>query len=236
MEPDFALDEALILTMLSPQVARLLKKSIRKESYRQYVRDVILEQLEDDYTNTKDYLLENMKTQNIPYWIYTEKKEYWAEGEDEYEQYFINTIGSTFSSLATVFTGSLYEEPYSNSVEVSVVELVYDQDLYSILLGYATTYMMQIEYNKDTDLFDENPYIFKDELKSAILARLDSYYQINPNTDQLYEWFYCNCISLGIDVKYDSRLIEEDSDELKQKTDELYVLLRSKLIEVLTVE
>jgi len=98
-----------------------------------------------------------------------------------------------------------YMEIYTATLEESEVLEHLDKLTTLVRLGYNTLYNLVLTNPTYKDLLQENEQVFKQELKTWILAELEFDYSASEHDAKLSAWLYFNCVALGIDVVYNKK-------------------------------
>jgi hypothetical protein len=246
-------DEAVILTMVPPPMLRMLNKSLRKSSFREYVVYILNNYLEYGGAHAVEYI--NTHTdERIPFWIYSHLHyQYILEDGrpiNEWDEIYTDIIGSTSSDFWVKFT--IIDDYYQDhSSKNRIKRLEEDLDLVKFIdeypkeeknrqlqIGYANLYNYALERDFLSNLLDEDEQVVKEEVKSWVLSVLEDDYDENSyKVHRWYEWMYFNCVSLGIEVEYDVKVEDVRNEDvepiLSEEADTLYDLLYNKLDEIL---
>ena len=228
-----------MLTLVPVSTLRAVSKSIRKASFRYYVRE-LLEDLQLG-TDVEDYLLEHLRDQDIPFWI---RKDFNREiGNDNSVDAHVNIISSSYSKGALNFE-HIYEQPdaldevtrcevTAENVEQLFNELVSNYNYIDVLIGYSDLYVMLLQDKRYVELVKENETVFKQELKRWLFFTLEGDYKSTTDVRLVYAWLFFNCNSLGIEVGYDARVEKEMNEEtnaiLAEESAVLYEFLKEEL-------
>lgn len=252
--PAQEIDDPIILSLVGARASRVLNRSLHKVAFREYVRELL--EYDIMYPHNSKYselerILPYLRNSRAAYWLVD------AYEGDEYEGSYwtqIDTIGCASDKSAYVnraddspgwiMSDQSYEDSniFSNVLSLSESPFSIDES-HHIRLGYSTLYSMAIEDPAHKHLLEENEYVFKDELKKAIIDLATNDIHSSGDILDTYAWVCCNCLALDMDenlVDYtnytDYGNIKPGSaiyDEIHERTEELGELLLEELERVL---
>jgi len=253
MEQDPLFDEHLILRVLPQHTLRMLNKSLRKLSFRDYVRYVLEQDWEEHQTSQLIYFMEQIGSGKHMAFIfdaiYTSTEFFAFEEDGDYSvEHTTHLIGSSneekvfncSTNLIVVTIPQRFTRKRVESIDIyqyidiDMTKVAQSQDgLLYFSLDYKSQYDMLCSRPKYSDLIVENEDIFRQEVKRIVLQHFGSTISLNVTYLDYCLWLYCNCIAIGVTFDSDYENLYKDLSEEKVNIQEYIDYMYDILLEEL---